>query len=134
MNSVLDLVGILAELFTWVGLILGVLCLLVVMILRLTRLSWIETDAVIVEESGSAQLRWMTTEGTLHTRILDDGERSEIDDPDELHVHYHRHAPDRIKFEATGHGEKVLRALGLILLGIGIAAIIVSLVVLFIER
>jgi hypothetical protein len=133
-SHVLDLVENLAELFTWIGLLLGVGCLIVVLILRAARSGWVETDAVVVEENGSSQLRWMTTDGELHKRELHPDEHSAITDPDELHVHYHRRAPHRVRFEVVGHGEKVLRALGLILIGIGALSFVVSLVVLFVPR
>ena len=134
MSHVLDLVENLAELFTWIGLLLGAGCLTAMLILRAARSGWVETDAVIVDENGSEQLRWMTTDGELHKRDLHPDERSTIADPDELHVHYHRRAPHRVRFEVVGHGEKVLRALGLILVGIGVLSFIVSLVALFIPR
>jgi hypothetical protein len=133
-SHVLDLVENLAELFTWIGLLLGAGCFVAVLILRAARSGWVETDAVVVEENGSAQLRWMTTDGELHKRALHPDEQSIIADPDELHVHYHRRAPHRVRFEVIGHGEKVLRAIGFILVGLGVLSLIVSLVVLFVPR
>jgi len=133
-SHVLDLVENLAELFTWIGLLLGVGCLVAVLILRAARSGWVETDAVVVEHNGTAQLRWMTTEGELHTRELHPDEQSTIADPDELHVHYHRRAPHRIRFDVVGHGEKVLWALGFTLVGLGVLSFIVSLVILFVPR
>lgn len=132
MSSVRDLVEILAELFGWIGLILSVLCFLALLILRSTRGSWEETEAVVVDDGAIPELRWMTTEGILHTRELNPDEREAMSDPEQLHIHYSRRAPHRIRFEVVGHGEKVMRALGFIFLGIGAVAFIVSLIVLFI--
>ena len=134
MSSVLDLVGILAELFTWVGLVLGAICLSIVFIIRASRAHWIETDAVIVEGAGSIQLRWMTIDGQLMIRELDSYERDAISDPDSLTIHYNRRSPSRARFEVVGHGEKVLWIIGLILFGLGIVAAIVGLIVLFVSR
>ena len=134
MSNVHDLVGNLAELFTWIGLVLGGILFLVVLILRVARGGWEETDAVVVDDSGTPQLRWMTTQGVLHSRHLSVDENSAIADPDELHVHYNKRNPEHIRFDAAGHGEKVLRALAFILTGIGVVAAIVSLVLLFIPH
>lgn len=134
MSNVHDLVGNLAELFTWIGLSLGLILFLVVLVLRIARGGWEETDAVVVDDAGTPQLRWMTTEGVLHTRHLSSEENDAIADPDELHVHYSKRTPEHIRFEATGHGEKLIRALAFILTGIGILAAVVSLVLLFIPH
>ncbi|MCU1406196.1 MAG: hypothetical protein JWQ43_2499 [Glaciihabitans sp.] len=134
MSNVHDLVGNLAELFTWIGLSLGVVLFLVVLVMRIARGGWVETDAVVVDDFGTPQLRWMTTEGELHTRHLDAEENDAITDPDELHVHYNKHAPQHVRFEAAGHGEKVVRALAFILTGIGALAAVVSLVLLFVPQ
>ncbi|HEV7951531.1 MAG TPA: hypothetical protein VGP24_17355 [Glaciihabitans sp.] len=134
MSSFLDLVEVLAELFTWVGLVLGGLSFLTLLIVRVSRGSWVETEAVVVDEAEASQLRWMTIDGILHSRNLDADERAAIKDPDELLIHYSRRSPDRMRFEVAGHGEKVLRALGFILLGIAAVSIVVSIVVLFIPH
>jgi hypothetical protein len=127
-----DLIELLAELFGWFGILAALACFLTVAILRVSRGQWEKTEAVVVDDSTGHQLRWMTVEGELHTRSLDSHERASIADPDELHIHYSRRAPDNIRFEVVGHGEKVLRALGFSFLGLGILGFVVSLVALFV--
>jgi hypothetical protein len=129
-----DLIELLAELFGWFGILAAAGCFLAVAILRVSRGQWEETEAVVVDSAHDCQLRWMTTEGELHTRTLDPHERAAIADPDELHIHYSRRAPDNIRFEVVGHGEKVLRALGFSFLGLGIVGFGISLIGLFVPR
>lgn len=129
-----DLVDLLAELFGWIGLSAGVICFLVVAILRLSRGRWEETEAVVVDNSNDAQLRWMTTDGELYSRDLTPAERATIHNPDELHLHYKRSDPGRISFDPIGHGEKVFRALGFTFLGMAVLGFIVSIIALFVER
>ena len=129
-----DLIELLAELFGWFGLLAALGCFFAVAILRVSRGQWEETEAVVVDNADGHQLRWMTTAGELHTRSLDAHERDSITDPDELHIHYSRRAPDVIRFEVVGHGEKVLRALGFSFLGLAIVGFIVSLIGLFVPR
>lgn len=133
MNS-RDLVDLLAELFGWIGLIAGAICFLVVAILRISRGSWEETEGVIVDNAHDSQLRWMTTEGELHTRDLAPDERAAIHDPDELRIHYKRNAPEHISFDPVGHGEKVLRTLGFTFLGMAVLGFVVSIIALFVPR
>ena len=134
MSSALDLVEILAELFSWIGLILAALCFFVLLVLRSTRGGWDETEAVIITVDGQPQLRWMAIDGTLHSRELHPDEAASLADPEQLHVHYNRRSPHRVRFDVVGHGEKVLRALAFIFLGIGATSLIVSLVALFLPH
>jgi hypothetical protein len=129
-----DLLELLAELFGWFGILAALGCFLTVAVLRVSRGKWEETEAVVVDHQDGSQLRWMTTEGVLHTRGLDAHERASIADPDELHIYYSRRAPENVRFEIVGHGEKVLRALGFSFLGLGIVGFGVSLVSLFVPR
>jgi hypothetical protein len=127
-----DLIELLAELFGWFGLLAAAGCFLAVAILRVSRGQWEETEAVIVDHLDGSQLRWMTTEGELHTRGLDPHERASIADPDELQVYYSRRSPELVRFEVVGHGEKVLRTLGFSFLGLGVVGFVVSIVSLFV--
>jgi hypothetical protein len=129
-----DLVDLLAELFGWIGLIAGATCFLIVAILRVSRGSWEETEGVIVDNAHDSQLRWMTTEGELHTRELGPEERASIHNPDELRIHYKRSAPEHISFDPVGHGEKVLRTLGFTFLGMAVLGFVVSIIALFVPR
>ncbi|PRY66961.1 hypothetical protein B0I08_10844 [Glaciihabitans tibetensis] len=130
--TIRDLIDLLAELFGWFGILAAAGCFLVVAILRLSRGHWEETEAVVVDNADSSQIRWMTAEGVLHTRTLDPHDRAAIADPEELHIYYSRRAPDHIRFDVAGHGEKVLRALGFSFLGLGIVAFAISLIALFV--
>jgi hypothetical protein len=129
-----DLVDLLAELFGWIGLSAAVICFVIVAILRISRGRWEETEGVVVDNANDSQLRWMTTEGELHTRELGPAERAAIRDPDELHIHYKRSAPERISFDPVGHGEKVLRTLGFTFLGMAVIGFVVSIIALFVPR
>ncbi|WP_213815564.1 hypothetical protein [Glaciihabitans sp. dw_435] len=132
--TALKLIELLAELFTWIGFLAGGACLLTLVIVRAARGSWVETDAVLVDApgSGGTLVRWMTDEGTLHTAELTPDELADIKDPDALQIHYSRRSPDRMRIGSHTDGEKVLRVTGLVLVGLGVIAVIVSIITLFI--
>ncbi len=120
-----------AELLTWVGLSLGLVLLIASLITRAVSGRWVETDAVLVENKDEASVRWMSEDG-LHLHPLTTAERSDLPASDGLRVFYQRRDPDRMRLEASGHGERVLRLLGLLLFGLGLMAFVVSIVLIFV--
>jgi hypothetical protein len=131
-NTALDFFGNLAELFSWIGLGLGLVFLVLWLIVRSVSGRWIETDAEVVNESGAACLRWMSIDG-LHERPISAADRDQLHDADRVRLFYSQHAPERIRFDRIGHGENTLRLLTGLLLGLGAVALVASIVVLFIE-
>lgn len=131
-TSTLDIVGTIAEVFTWIGLVLGGLCFLSLLIARTIGGRWVETDAVAISESGNTRLRWMSPSG-LHEQLLGASEH----DPagaESHRVFYSERNPNKIRFDPTGHGERTLRLLSLLLLGLGAAALIASIALIFVPE
>ena len=120
-----------AELLTWVGISVGLVLLFASLVTRAVSGRWIETDAVLVEGTDEASVRWMSDDG-LHLQPITSHERSEFATSEGLRIFYQRRDPSRMRLEATGHGERVLRLLGLLLFGMGAVAFIVSMVLIFI--
>lgn len=131
MSTALDVLSNLAELFTWIGLSLGVTCLILVLIVKAAGGRWVETDAIVVDEQGGL-LRWMSNEG-LHERPLTAHQKDLLQHADGLRLYYRWGEPERIRFERTGHGEKTLRLLTWLMLGLGGGGAVGSLVLLFVE-
>lgn len=133
MNNTLHLVEVLAEVFTWVGLGLGGLCFITLLIVQVSGGRWVETDVITIGEVGQERLRWMSADG-LHERLLDSGEAESLRHHPEHRLFYSRRDPSRIRFDAVGHGEKTLRLLSWLLLGIGAVALVVSIVLIFVPK
>ena len=139
MDSPLDVIDLFIELLIWLGFILGGLCFLALLILRAARGGWIETEAVLVEGEGTGtddasttSVRWMTEDGVLYSAVLHPDDVDEARDPETLRVFYSRRAPHRFRMSSAPHGEKVLLVLGIVLVGAGALATIVSIVLLFV--
>jgi len=131
-NTALDFFGNLAELFSWIGLGLGTVFLLLWLIVRSVSGRWIETDAEVVAGSGDIRLRWMSRDG-LHERQLNSLEHEQLNRTDRVRLFYSQHTPERIRFDRIGHGESTLRLLTGLLLGLGALATVLSIVLLVIE-
>jgi hypothetical protein len=131
-NNPLQFVGVLAEVFTWVGLVLGGFCLFSLLVVRAFAGRWIETDAVAVEgdQVGEMRLRWMS-EGGLHERFVSQDEHDRMAGPDGVRLFYSVRDPNRTRFDQVGHGEKALRLLAWLLLGLGALAFVVSIALIF---
>ena len=133
MNTAFDYLGNLAELFSWIGLGLGAVFLVLWLIVRSVSGRWIETDAEVVNDSGAVCLRWMSVDG-LHERQLSAADHAQLHQADRVRLFYSQHAPDRIRFDRIGHGENTLRLLTGLLLGLGAVAFVASMVLLIIEN
>ena len=125
-----EVLGIAAELFIWMGLGGAALCFVILLLVRAFQGKSISSEGVIAESENGMQLRWLADDGLLRSRPLTEAERAEVGDPDELLVHYRRRTPDTVELQPVDHAEGVLRMLGLILLGVGVLAMLVSFVVL----
>lgn len=152
-----DLIGLILEVFTWIGLGSAAVVLVVMLIARAVDGSWVETHAVIVDEVGvdrsaetvsadtvsadtvdeadaaPKQLRWMTEESELFSRDLTDAEAAAIRDPDEAVVYYSRRDPSLARFGRRADHAKALRLLFFVTAGVGVGSFIASFIVLFAE-
>ena len=111
-----DALGLIAELFSWIGLGVGLFFLGAWGIARLMRLAWVATDAVIIEGDTA---RWMTEDGELHERPLEPWERREAGNAEHLEVHYYRYSPKRMRVASASHAGRTFGILAAVFLGIG---------------
>lgn len=132
MNDSLETIAVIAELFTWIGLLGGALCLLLRLIISVVGGSWSEAHAVVVDDENGSLLRWMTQEGEIHEARLTDA--ASLGDPDELQIYFKNSSPDTIRFERHSHLGQVLLTLAIILLALGTAAAIASIIVMFVAN
>ncbi|WP_166879933.1 MULTISPECIES: hypothetical protein [unclassified Salinibacterium] len=127
-----EAIGLLLELFTWIGLSLAALTLFLIMIVRAVDGSWVPTDAVLLTDGDAVEARWMTSESS-QSRRLDAHEIAETGSADSATVYYSLRAPERMRLHRLSTGERILRLLFIIMASIGVAASVVSLVMLAIH-
>jgi len=112
------IVGVVAELLSWVALPVAAAFALVALILRLTRGAWDVAPAVLAD----GELRWMAAD-TFHSSPAPHG----LTDPDEdLEIYYRTRRPEVCYLERVAHDERTMRVVALCLGIVGIIAVIVS--------
>lgn len=122
--SFLDVLAVIVEVLSWVGLGVGVPLFVVALILRAADGRWREVDIEIVEpapgSAGDPVARWFADD-ELHERALSADERHAITDPDAATGFAGRGG--RLRFERHGALARVFWVLSLALLGVGVIAL-----------
>lgn len=125
----LDRVGEIAEVFTWLGLLMGILVLLLGLVVRLLEGSWLTAEAGVEEIDGDLQMTWTADDGEVYRRFLDPDERDAVGAVRPVTVHYRRGRPLHAHLDKRTHASRVLVLLGAILTGVGVIALVVQFVV-----
>jgi hypothetical protein len=73
----------------------------------------------------------MSSEG-LHEHLIQESDHRDFQSTDGIRVYYSARNPYRYRFERIGHGEKLMRLLTWLFLGIGALALIVSIALIFV--
>jgi hypothetical protein len=129
--SFLDILAIIVEVLSWVGLGIGVPVFIAALILRAADGRWHEVDIGIVEGTSSgvpALVRWFASD-ELHERELTPEELASIDDPDSATAY--ADSSGRLRFERHSAPTRVFWVLSLALLGVGVVALAASLILMF---
>ncbi|MFZ4893564.1 hypothetical protein ACL9RL_03850 [Plantibacter sp. Mn2098] len=133
-----DLIGLILEVFTWIGFGCAAVVLVILLIVRAADGTWVETHAVIVDgtvaEDGSAtrEVRWMTEGSELFSRPVTDEEYAALRNPDEAVVFYSDRKPSNARFRRRADRTRALRLLFSITAGVGAVSFIAGIVLLFI--
>jgi hypothetical protein len=127
----LDALGIVLELFSWIGVVGGIALLVPGLLRALVRRDQTTYDGVVVSvDDDRMSFRWMDAGGTLHemTAHRDPG----IDIGEGVEVHVSPPDSSRGRLDPVDHLGRTLRIVGGILLAIGVVAAVVSVVLLFV--
>jgi len=125
--SMHDALGLLAELFTWIGLAVGGVFGILWLVALSMRTLWVETDAVVVGEASEARLRWIGEDGALRERALEPWELDELAGDDHCRV---LHRGEHARLKGAPHPGRALGVLAIVFLGLGLAAVVLSFVLL----
>ncbi|HWR86161.1 MAG TPA: hypothetical protein VN200_09225 [Rhodoglobus sp.] len=120
--------GLIAELLSWIGLGLGIPLGVAWLLVRVAVSHWERTDAVIV---GGRLLRWLDRDGAIHERELEGWEAEELGDADHTTVVARG---DRARLLDAPHPGRLLALLTIVFLGLGVAAVIWSLVLVLLDH
>lgn len=134
MPDALDVLSTVLELFGWAGVLLGLPTLLVGQALGRRGLRHHETVAVVVDpprHARAATVRWFDHEGELHEAELDDHPLTTPVET-EVVVRFSSSRPGRPRTDDPADDGKALRVTGTVLLVVGVACGVTSVVLLFV--
>lgn len=131
MNAV-DAVSTIAEVLSWIGLGLGLPLLAVVLLVKVHDGSWLPHEVVIVDEAtGRARARWFAA-GDFWERPLRADESAHWRGQEEVDAFISARHPNLMRFEPRRPLLHAFQVLGITLAGVGAAAVILSIVLLFV--
>lgn len=120
-----EVLGLLAELFTWIGFGVGGVFAVFWFVSWSMRPLWSETDAIVIGEGPTARLRWIDASGSVQERHLEAWELEDLDGADHCRV---LQRGERARLVGAPHPGHALGILAIVFLGLGVAATVVSLV------
>lgn len=123
--------GIISEILTLVGLLAGVPLLITGLIAHGISHRWVKTDGVIAVSKSGSVIRWYDGEGDVHAGHQNTHESHGLVPGDDIPVWYLPRWPGRCRTDDPSHDGRALRLTGLILVGVGVAAAVVGVVLMF---
>ena len=130
MNA-LDFIGIISEILTLVGLIIGTTLYIVGLSVRGISGRWTRTSAVIAASGPATVIRWFDDLGDVHECPADTHETHHLVPGDDVRVWFRNRYPERCRTHDPDLDGKGLRLIGLVLLGIGVVAGVAGIVLMF---
>lgn len=125
--SFLDILAIIVEVLSWVGLGLGIPLFVAALILRIADARWNKVDIELVDGTGEiTYARWFAGD-EVRERELTHDELDELDDDFDSATGY-ADATGRLRFERHSAPSRVLWVLSLATLGVGLVALAVTIV------
>lgn len=131
-----DALALVLELLTWVGLLPGILLLGIGYIRRAMALRFQQTwGVVITSPAGTDHLwfRWLDLNREMQSAPVPLDSHEQIALGDEVKVYFDPRNPENGRLDDPAADGRLLRVLGWMLTGIGVAAAITQLVILLLE-
>lgn len=134
MTDPIAVLSTLAELLSWVGLVLGALFLIAGYTLRAFVRSWRAHDGAVVSVTEEiVGFRWFGSDGELHEGTDDRDPARTLEVGDAVTVYATERHPSSGRIDSPEHGGKALRAVGWVLFGLGLLSVVVGVLLLFVE-
>lgn len=130
--NVHDIVSLLSEIFSIVGLLVGIPLYIVGWSMRGFGGRWVQTDGVVAAAGTGRVIRWFDQAGEVHEAPADSHETAHLDAGDDVTVWFNARAPERSRTHTPDHDGKALRLTGLILIGVGLGSAVLGVVLLFV--
>ncbi len=128
-----ETVDALTEIFTWVGIGGGILLALVALIMHLADGTWVPTRAVLVESPTGRLVRWFDDDGGVGEAHLTHEQEHHLGDVELADVYVRMGSHDRARLTKGSPAVRAVALLSAGLLMVGLVAMVISLVMLFVR-
>jgi hypothetical protein len=133
--------SLIIEFLTWIALVPGIALYVAGVSVRVLGRRWRAAEGLVADapaqpgqDGGSAHvLRWFDDEGDVHEAPADTPETRELAPGSDVRVWFSPRSPWRVRTHAPELDGRALRVTGLVLIGIGAAAAVAGVVILFLE-
>ncbi|MFB2554932.1 DUF3592 domain-containing protein [Herbiconiux liangxiaofengii] len=133
MDDPVDAASLITELFSWIGVALGAVLLVVGYVRGAFYRNWPETLGVVVlNDSGALVYRWLGDDGALYEAPCDDDQSHSPEPGDDVTVHVNPRDPAIGRIDDPSHEGRALRTTGWILLALGVGAVVAQFVLLIV--
>ena len=124
--------GLISEVLTVIGLFGGTTLLIAGLSVRAISGRWVRADGVIASSDSGTLIRWFDGDGEVHESPAVTHETYQLVPGDDVPVWFHFRTPSRCRTNAPEFDGKALRVTGLILLGTGLVAAALGIVLMFV--
>jgi len=119
------------EIFTWVGLGGGALLAILAVVLLLADGTWLPVRAVVEEVDGGRVVRWFDDQGGVNEAPLSAHDDAKIGAADMADIFFRRGSAHRMRLTRSSPLVRFVSLLAAGILGLGLVAFVLSIVVLF---
>lgn len=130
--SAIEIVGIIGELFSWIGVLSGMPLLVAGLISRAVDRGYVPTTVSFVDDLDDNRFAVWTTGGRTCTRALTAHEVAMSAESATVTGFASPHDPERMRFEQTAPATRVLVTLAAIMLGAAVLGFLASLLPMFV--
>lgn len=128
-----DVVGLIAEVFTWIG-VLGAMGLaFLALVARVADGSWASTRAVVEHTDEGALVRWFDDQGTVNEAPLNAHDLHIIGNRDMADIHYRVGWHNRMRLTPGSPAVRALVQLTFLMVGVAALAFAVGWIALIVE-
>jgi hypothetical protein len=132
-NSTSDVIGAIAEIFTWVGLGGAVLLGLTALIVKLADGTWLPARGVVEPDDGGHLVRWIDEDGQIGEARLSHAQHAGLHGADMADIFYRVGRSDRMRLHPGSPAVRAILLLAAGLAALGLVAAALSLIMLFAE-
>ena len=128
-----ETIDAIVEIFSWIGFGVGALLAGIALLMYLFDGTWVPVRAVVEDTTNGRLVRWFDEEGGVNEALLSHEQEKTIGGKDMADIYSRRGARNRMRLTQGSPAVRAVALLAVGLLGLGLVALITSIVLLFVR-